>query len=231
MASLSGATTIFDQITGGGLDSSGDIWVSQTSAQAANQPYDAISVDDFATTSAYKLTSLTMNIGFWAGVTNSISDISSYSVEIYKYNAGAPTASLTGDVADLSVSTAHASASTAGTWGYSLGYQVTLDLSSLNYTLGAGQYWIGVVMHNNTTSGIEEIGVMSSTVTDPSGIANNALIINPGLGFGSGSEFATANPSNLALQLSGVSPAPEPVSMAFLGLGVVGLIARRRNRA
>jgi len=27
------------------------------------------------------------------------------------------------------------------------------------------------------------------------------------------------------------APAPEPVSMAFLGLGVVGLIARRRNRS
>jgi len=37
-------------------------------------------------------------------------------------------------------------------------------------------------------------------------------------------------PTNLAVELFTGTPAPEPVSMTFLGLGVVGLIARRRNR-
>jgi len=35
---------------------------------------------------------------------------------------------------------------------------------------------------------------------------------------------------DMAIQVAG-TPAPEPVSMAFLGLGVVGLIARRRRRS
>ncbi|MHB8635212.1 MAG: hypothetical protein ACYC96_01935 [Fimbriimonadaceae bacterium] len=58
-------------------------------------------------------------------------------------------------------------------------------------------------------------------------VATNSTVLTGSNSVSFGSGFPNVN---LAATFTGTTPAPEPVSIAFLSLGVVGLIARRRGR-
>jgi len=111
-----------------------------------------------------------------------------------------------------------------------------LTVSGLNLQLAAGEYWIGLTAIGaiGGSSGENEFETGFSTVNS-AGAKEGSAFINPGAYWGYGSSWqqetnvsGDPTPDFSAIDIQG-SAAPEPVSIALLGLGVVGLISRRRK--
>jgi len=108
-----------------------------------------------------------------------------------------------------------------------------LTASGLNLQLAAGEYWIGLTGIGAFGSGEIQEGF---TTTNSAGANFGSAFINPQGGFAAGTSWQPL--TNItgdsvdysAIDIQGSFATPEPASMALLGLGVVGLIKRRRNR-
>jgi hypothetical protein len=117
-----------------------------------------------------------------------------------------------------------------------------LTATGLNLNWAAGEYWVGLTpnaaygTYGQTYTGDIVVGALGANAA---GANYTSVIRDPGGAFGdpAGTNWASFNTWDSsttangyeAMDIQGVVAAPEPVSMAFLGLGVVGLIARRRN--
>jgi hypothetical protein len=110
--------------------------------------------------------------------------------------------------------------------------------SGLNLTWTPGEYWVGLTaIVNYATTGETYIGYTNPAVNN-AGANYTSALENPGGGFGKGtgwlqySAFGTTTspiPNSYgAMDIQGTAT-PEPASMAVLGLGIVGIIARRRR--
>jgi len=112
-----------------------------------------------------------------------------------------------------------------------------MTVTGLNLQLSAGEYWIGLTGITNGLS-LAGNGIQDAyTTVNSAGAAVESAWINPSGQWGVGNTWQGLNgitgdtPNDYgAIDIQGVSAAPEPASMALLGLGIVGLISRRRNR-
>lgn len=112
----------------------------------------------------------------------------------------------------------------------------TLTVSGLNLNLAAGEYWIGLTP--TASFGNDGEFYLGESNTNTAGANYTDAFINPGGGFGLGSSWANGNTlTGDGLSYYGgidvqgtVQSVPEPASIAALGLGLVGLIFRRRRK-
>ena len=229
LAALSGAQLI-NQNDAAGLWETPPLAYTSQNFDAAFSSFSTIAVDDFTTTQGYSLTSFSFGLSMFGNASATEAGVTGFHVEIFK-NTGNPVVSLTGDQAEINFNNLilgtgpGVNVSLVGYAGYAQGYEVTLTLPAVQ--LPAGSYWIGVLADNNFNLN-GQTGIMGSTQATINPL--NAWQVNPGGGFGFTNNESNTNPlSNLSYTLVG-TPAPEPVSLAFLGLGAVGLLARRRNR-
>ena len=222
------ADAIFDQI-GGTFTPDGYAFSSQR-YDSPLQQYDIIAIDDFSVGEASKLSSFTFGL---AGTDQfAVQNVHGYEFNIFSGGDDLPVVSLTGDVLHAELGTAFA---TVGQAGFGVGpytYKVTLDLSSLDFTLEAGHYWIGVTPQLDSSFG--ETGVLGSLLSDADSDPLNARKMNPSGGWhfpGDTAEITNGlgDHVNLAYRLD-AQPVPEPASLAALTLGTLAFIRRRSKQ-
>ena len=98
---------------------------------------------------------------------------------------------------------------------------------------GFGQFFIGLNISNNTTSALGTTGPTGWRITSGAGFSEDRFLMRdapagPITGpwnFGGG----TNPPGSFYITLEG-QPVPEPASMAALGIGLAGIVARRRRK-
>jgi PEP-CTERM motif len=169
--------------------------------------FSTYSFDDFTTTQAYQLTSLTA-FGTEAG---DPSQNVSVTAEIWNGlpGSGSMILSFTG------------SEDGAGSLNFSLG----------NALLPAGSYWLTAYVTRPDNPGGQWF-FDTSNLVQPS----QAYVWNPGGGFGFGTspfpiENVTGVPENLAYILQGTAAVPEPTSLTLLGIGMAFLAWRKRKQS
>jgi len=105
--------------------------------------------------------------------------------------------------------------------------------SGLNLNLGAGEYWVGLSPLASFSSQGETYIGYTNPPQNPAGANYFSAAENPGGSFAlaQGTGWGNYNGTNGygAMDIQG-TPAPEPASMAALGVGVLALIRRRRSR-
>ncbi|MHB8635213.1 MAG: PEP-CTERM sorting domain-containing protein [Fimbriimonadaceae bacterium] len=110
-----------------------------------------------------------------------------------------------------------------------------LTASGLNLSWAPGEYWVGLTGLSNYNSAPGQIQTGYSAVNS-AGASFGSVFNDPGgqlvpAGWTSIQSYLSDPTADYsAIDIQGVSPAPEPASMTFLGLGVLGIISRRRNR-
>ena len=205
------ADTVMDQIGNmDGSDTMGGAWSASQDFDAYDA-YDIIAVDNFTLGGTTSLTSISAILGGWNGY-GGMAGISGYVVSIFS-SLDAVGASIYGDVAAMSFD----SATVSGDWA-GIGDHISFDLGGLS--LGAGEYYVGVVAVNSFAGGNGQTGIDQSSIGDGSGAQGNA---NGGFGFGPYQETG----ANYAYSLSsGAIPAPGALAL----LGIAGIAARRRRK-
>jgi hypothetical protein len=161
-------------------------------------------------------------LGF--GAFSSYSQVSGLRVEIYS-SVAAAASSLTGDVADLTITKADVSLTTPyGTDANSALAQIAVDV-----TLNAGTYYLAVIpILNYSDTGGAEIGVYSSTYAGDS----NAYQVNPGGGFGftNNEQALGVNAAYRILARPAAVPEPSTAVLLPIGLALAALRLRRQLR-
>jgi len=89
-----------------------------------------------------------------------------------------------------------------------------VSLTGLGWTLGAGTYWLAAVANPGFSGGWD-------TALRPGRPATDAAFDIPGW------SLSTVNP---AARITTAVPEPETYTMLLAGLGLLGFLARRRNR-
>ena len=219
-ATMGRAVIIMDQIGPNNTYQSGNIHASQD-FEAAFDPYDIATGDNFTTTAAgFKITRVEAIIGFWNGASGP-SGITRYRLEFYSSPAAAG-ASLTGNVASLSLALNQV---TLTAWNLANNFQYHVNIPNLSITLAPNTtYWLALIPVMNF-SGVGQVGIAETT-----GLAGtfpmdfNNFQANPGGGFGFPGGLSRPN-VNSAYRIDAV---PEPGTLAVLGLGLLALVRRRR---
>jgi hypothetical protein len=96
-------------------------------------------------------------------------------------------------------------------------------LSGLNWAVDSGSYWVGIEIDESYGS------MLVAPQFVPSPLANTAFSSNGGSSYAYGNASGTGSISNLGfgLQIQAV-PEPETYAMLLVGLGLMGLRARRK---
>lgn len=121
--------------------------------------------------------------------------------------------------------------------GSGLSSYYDMKVSGLNMSVLAGNYWLNLTPSSSfvTNGGIYEC----YSSTNLAGATYADAWINPGNGYGAGATWqdsgnaaGATGPVYGGLDIQGtVQSVPEPTSIAALGLGLVGLISRKRRKA
>ncbi len=217
------AIPIFDQIGPDPLVSG----AGQPGTVSQNFPdfptFSSIGIDDFQTLAPFKLTAADAVFVRNPGTVFTPAGATAWTVSIYSLAGGTnPAAAVTGDVQTFNLTPAQMTFTNpaANT------FVVSLNLAAANVTLPAGTYWMGVA----PTAAFGTAGqgfVLESSLVAAGAVPLNARTINPGNGFGNGTNIQTNPAANLELRLFG-DPVPEPTSLAAVGLATLAIVRRRR---
>jgi len=169
--------------------------------------YSTITFDDFQTTQAYHLTSLTV--------------------------PGTETGDLAQNLAvTANILTGAPGSSVLQSFSGTEGVDGTLQFNLGGYALTAGSYWLSAYVTRDYTPGGQWFIDTTSTVN-----GSQAEVQNIGGGYGFGTApvtftVALGSPQDIAFTLSG-NAVPEPSTIILFGLGALGLfaVARRRRAA
>ncbi|HLK15502.1 MAG TPA: PEP-CTERM sorting domain-containing protein [Fimbriimonadaceae bacterium] len=106
--------------------------------------------------------------------------------------------------------------------------------ANVNMNLAAGHYWVGLTPIGDYGTYLQTYTIFTST--NSAGASFGTGLLNPGGYYNGVTTWQTlasvegqTNPLYAAIDIQGTA-APEPATMAFLGLGIAGLVARRRLR-
>ena len=211
------AAVILDQLP---ADVNGQIFPVSQFFDAGSASFNTGVIDDFSVGSATTLTSVSAALlGFGGFTSSSYSAISSYTVEIYS-SVAAAAASLTGNVASVTLSPGAVTLTKPYTDNLAALVDIPVDI-----VLAAGSYWVAVIpsLSFQSTNGAE-IGIVDSG-------SGNSSQVNPAGGFGFTGNI-NALGAAAAYRIEGdatVTDAPEPASFTLLGVGLLGLGMLRRR--
>lgn len=191
--------------------------------ETANNAFDIGVADDFTTSQAFDITSVSAVFLGFNGF-NSYNNITGYRVEIFSSLAAA-SGSLTGDVGSQLVSSGSANVNTSFAPSVALSALVTLPVSiSLS---SASTYWLSIIPVMDFSFG--QVGTFRSNFAAGFPGGSNAFHVNPAGGFAfPGNQNPLLN--NAAFSVS-ANPVPEPATMIALAGAVGALAARRRRKA
>jgi len=221
------ANTLFDAVT----SANGTIYSYGTSA-----PYDNQQDEDMILSSAASLSSMDFDLVCTAATAGDlVLSMSFYNTFTDSYTSSAPEMS-----GLIGTSTVDLGAATNLSAGFYYVYTAQTLSAPINVPQNVGVTFTWL-LNGAPATGVE----MGLNLTAAPTIGNNYDTVS-GTGFnlmwhgnsvaagsvpaGTSYLYFGSAAENAAVRFYG-TPAPEPVSMAFLGLGVVGLIARRRNRS
>lgn len=97
---------------------------------------------------------------------------------------------------------------------------------------GFGQFFIGVNISNNVTSGLGTTGPTGWRITSGAGMSEDRFLMRDfvaGPVTGPWNFGGTTTPGSFYIALEG-QPVPEPASMVALGLGIMGIFSRKRRQ-
>ncbi len=226
LASTSAATVIFDQIGGDiSFTDNQNTYAGQHFVASGNQGFNIAAVEQFQVSGGMgSLTSVSAVIGMWNTAAPDINAISSWDVHVYS-SLTEPDGNLIGNNSLVGVAPVSITAWGQNTSG-NTNYLVTFDIAGM-MDLADGDYWIGVVGHNDFAAN-GQIGVVGSTLMDGPSATPFGHQVNPNGGFAFGDWQQIDPAANLAYRIE-ATMIPAPGALAMLGLA--GLITARRRRA